>query len=109
MLDIVAVRGTFHLGQIRLGLGHAELICQCRAATIQLKKKVAVQIDGEPWKEIPSTITVERKKDSANMLKNISGSEGAGIVTEVSHLLDWAEEKDIIDRNAHYALMKEFS
>ena len=111
MLDVVAVRGAFHLGQIRVGLSNAQLICQCREASIKLRKTISVQIDGEPWKQSASTITVRRKKDSAMMLKNMNeqGSNAGAIVTEVSDLLDWAEEKAIIDRKVHYTLLKEFS
>lgn len=111
MLDVVAIRGAFHLGQIRVGLSNAQLICQCREASIKLKKILSVQIDGEPWKQSACTITVRRKKDSAMMLKNMNeqGSTAGAIVTEVSDLLDWAEEKSIIDRKVHYALLKEFS
>ena len=102
---MVAIRGAFHLGQIRVGLSNAQLICQCREASIKLKKILSVQIDGEPWKQSACTITVRRKKDSAMMLKNMNeqGSTAGAIVTEVSDLLDWAEEKSIIDRKVHYA------
>ena len=60
-LDVVSIRGTFHLGQIRVGLSNAQLLCQCKEATITLKKKIAVQIDGEPWRQNQSTLRISRK------------------------------------------------
>lgn len=108
MLDIVSIRGTFHLGQIRVGLSNAELLCQCREATITIKKKVAVQIDGEPWRQNISTLKIQRKKDPAIMLHR-SPDESGGVEMEMSKLLDWAEEKRHITRNVHGTLMKEFS
>jgi Diacylglycerol kinase accessory domain len=48
-LDVVSIRRDFHLGQIKLGLSNAQRLCKCREATIIIKDKVAVQLDGEPW------------------------------------------------------------
>ena len=60
-LDVVSIRGTFHLGQIRVGLSNAQLLCQCKEATVTLKKKTAVQIDGEPWRQNQSILRISRK------------------------------------------------
>jgi hypothetical protein len=65
LLDIVSIRGAFHLGQIRVGLSNAQKICQCREATIIIKRKVSVQTDGEPWRQYVCTLRVKRKKDAA--------------------------------------------
>lgn len=108
MLDIVSIRGAFHLGQIRVGLSHAQRLCQCREATVIIKRKTAVHIDGEPWRQTVSTLHLKRKKEPAIMLHR-SPDESGGIETEVGKLLDWAEERQIIDRNVHSSLMKEFS
>jgi len=108
VLDIVSIRGTFHLGQIRVGLSNAQRLCQCREATIIIKQKVAVQIDGEPWRQDASTVRVTRKKDPAIMLHR-SPDESGGVETEMAKLLDWAEERHIIDQSAHATMMKEFS
>jgi len=108
LLDIVSIRGTMHLGQIRVGLSNAELLCQCREATIHIKKKISVQIDGEPWRQSTCTLQIRRKKDPAIMLHR-SPDESGGVETEMAKLLDWAEEKHHIDRSTHALLMKEFS
>lgn len=108
LLDVVSIRGAFHLGQIKVGLSNAQRLCQCREATIIVKKKVAVQIDGEPWRQDVSIMRVARKKDSAVMLHR-SADESGGVETEMAKLLDWAEERQLIDGKVHAALMKEFS
>lgn len=107
-LDIVSIRGAFHLGQIRVGLSNAQRLCQCREATIIIKRKVSVQIDGEPWRQNVCTLRVKRKKDAAIMLHR-SAEDSHGVETEVANLLDWAEHKKLIDDRVHGALMKEFS
>ena len=38
-----------------------------------------------------------------------SPDESNGVETEMANLLEWAEEKDLIDDRVHAALMKEFS
>ena len=107
ILDVISIRGAFHLGQIRVGLSNAQKICQCREATIHIKRKVAVQIDGEPWRQNVCTLKVRRKPDSAIMLHK--SDDPNAVETEMSKLLDWAEERKLIDSNVHYTLMKEFS
>jgi len=107
VLDVVSIRGAFHLGQIKVGLSNAQRLCQCREAKIIIKNKVAVQIDGEPWRQKPCTLIVKRKPEPAIMLHR--SADDGGVETEMSKLLDWAEERQIIDPEAHSILMKEFS
>ncbi|KAL7551853.1 hypothetical protein ACHAWF_015059 [Thalassiosira exigua] len=108
LLDVVSIRGTFHLGQIRVGLSNAQLLCQCRLATVTLKKKIAVQIDGEPWRQNPSELRIIRKPNRANML-NRSAEDSGGVETEVTKLLNWANEREIIGPEQYALLMEEFS
>ena len=107
-LDIVSIRGAFHLGQIRVGLSNAQKLCQCREAKIIIKRKVSVQIDGEPWRQNVCTLHVKRKKEAALMLHR-SANDSNGVETEMTNLLDWAEERQLITDRVHDALMKEFS
>jgi Diacylglycerol kinase accessory domain len=106
-LDVVSIRGAFHLGQIKVGLSNAQRICQCREARIEIKNKLAVQVDGEPWRQRACTITIHRKKDPAVMLHR--SADDGGVEVEMSKLLDWAEERKMIDSQVHSILMKEFS
>jgi hypothetical protein len=108
LLDIVSIRGIFHLGQIRVGLSNAQKLCQCREATIIIKRKMSIQTDGEPWRENVCTLRVKRKKDAAIMLHR-SADESNGVETEMAKLLDWAEDRSFIDNKVHAVLMKEFS
>ena len=107
LLDVVSIRGAFHLGQIKVGLSNAQRLCQCREVRIVIKEKAAVQIDGEPWRQRPCTIRICRKKEAAVMLHR--STDDGGVETEMSKLLDWAEERQLIDRQVHSILMKEFS
>ena len=106
-LDIVSVRGLVHLGQCKVGIGSAHRLAQCREIKIVIKKKVAVQIDGEPWRQDKCVLHIKRKPEPALMLHR--SADDGGIETEMSQLLDWAEERRLIDGQVHTALMKEFS
>eukprot|EP00980_Cylindrotheca_fusiformis_P022873 scaffold9857_cov127-Cylindrotheca_fusiformis.AAC.19 len=107
-LDVVSVRGSFHLGQIRVGLSTCQQLCQCQELSIVLKRKVSVQLDGEPWRQNACTLRVRRKKEAAIML-HCPSDDSNGVETEVSRLLEWAEERNYIDDKTHALLMKEFS
>jgi diacylglycerol kinase (ATP) len=107
-VDVISHKGNFNLGQIRVGLSNAQRLCQCSKVKIILKKGTSVQVDGEPWKQAAGVLRIERQKDPAVMLHRAL-EEGGGIETEVANLLEWAEEKNIIQRDTHATLMKEFS
>jgi len=107
-LDIISIRGTFHLGQIQVGLGHGLRLCQASKVEVITKKKLAVQIDGEPWLQSECRMKITRKKDAAVMLHR-SSDKSRGVETEVAELLEWAENRKVIDSNVHAVLMKEFS
>jgi len=107
-LDVVSVRGNFHLGQITVGLSKAQLLCQCSKLKMTLKKKMPMQLDGEPWLQDKGTLRFTKKTHPAIMLHRAT-EEGGGVETEVAKLLDWAKEKEIINHAAHGTLTKEFS
>lgn len=107
-IEVISHSGNFHLGQIRVGLSTAKKVCQCGTVRIKLKKKIAVQIDGEPWMQEKAILHIQREKDPAIMLHRAL-EEGGGIEMEVANLLEWAEEESYISREAHSVLMKEFS
>ncbi len=107
-LDVITIRGNFHLGQIRVGLANAQKLCQCSRLKIELKKSIAMQLDGEPWKQDKSVLTIEREKEPAIMLHR-AAEGGGGMEAEVADLLDWAEDNNVIKRDVHAIVMKEFS
>ena len=100
LIDVISVKGTFHLGQIRVGIGSSHRICQCREVKLTLKKKMAVQNDGEPWMQRACTIRITRKPNPMKMLHRASDDNG-GLEAEVSNLLEWAEEHNVINGAAH--------
>eukprot|EP00520_Triparma_pacifica_P006398 CAMPEP_0118672428 /NCGR_PEP_ID=MMETSP0785-20121206/22534_1 /TAXON_ID=91992 /ORGANISM="Bolidomonas pacifica, Strain CCMP 1866" /LENGTH=836 /DNA_ID=CAMNT_0006567387 /DNA_START=209 /DNA_END=2717 /DNA_ORIENTATION=- len=109
MLDIVAIRGCLHLGQINVGLSRAQKLCQCKELEITTERKYPCQLDGEPWGQSACTIKVTRKEEHAIMLHRAEPRTGGDVATEMIELLDWAEDKKIIDKKQHQKITKEFS
>jgi len=76
MLEVVAVSGVVHLGQIQTGLRYAKRIAQVRFmeciilfylkttkfqgghVKIHLTNEVPVQVDGEPWVQGPGELVI---------------------------------------------------
>ena len=68
LLEIVAVTGALHLGQLNVGVAKPVQIAQGSRVRIELKRKLPVQIDGEPWMQrAPATLKIS-VKDSFQML-----------------------------------------
>lgn len=108
MLDVVAVNGVVHLGQLQVGLSKPIKICQCREVTISTTKDLPMQVDGEPWGQQKCTIKIARKPDPAYMLKRTMDTGGA-VATEMAELLDWAQSSGTISLQQRKSLLTEFS
>jgi diacylglycerol kinase (ATP) len=69
VIEIVAVSGALHLGQLNVRMSTPVRIAQARDVSIELKRKLPVQVDGEPWLQRRGRLDV-RLQDSFRMLKN---------------------------------------
>ncbi|KAK2179943.1 hypothetical protein NP493_466g05012 [Ridgeia piscesae] len=69
MLEIIAVTGVVHLGQIQSGLRGAIRIAQGGHMRIHLLTDLPVQVDGEPWIQPAGQVVVLRSALKATMLK----------------------------------------
>ncbi|KAL5236368.1 hypothetical protein ACI65C_003778 [Semiaphis heraclei] len=75
MLEVVAVSGVVHLGQIQTGLRYAKRISQGEHVKIHLTNGVPVQIDGEPWVQGPGELVILKSALKATMLKKVKRTE----------------------------------
>jgi hypothetical protein len=81
LIDVVAIYGAVHLGQLSLGTDRPVRLCQARSVSISVTKSFPIQVDGQPWfetagngvgvssstGEVTTRITVTRK-DTVNVL-----------------------------------------
>jgi diacylglycerol kinase (ATP) len=68
VIEIVAVSGALHLGQLNVRMATPVRIAQARDVSIELKRKLPVQVDGEPWLQRRGRLDV-RLHDCFRMLK----------------------------------------
>jgi len=108
LMEVVAINGVVHLGQLQVGLSKAVKICQCREAVITTTRDLPMQVDGEPWPQAKSTIKITRKKDPAYLLRRTMDSGGA-VVGEVVELLESAVKDGVISLPQKKSLLTELS
>ena len=58
VLQLVAVYGSWHLGQLQVGLSRAIRLTQCSSVHITTREPLPMQIDGEPFLQAPATLQV---------------------------------------------------
>jgi len=58
VLEIVAVTGALHLGQLNARVAKPVQVAQGRRVRVELKRDLPVQIDGEPWLQRAGTLDV---------------------------------------------------
>ena len=132
LLEIVAVYGSFHLGQLQVGLSRALRLARCSRATIRIlsgtsgpgQPGVAMQVDGEPWfQAAPATVEISAAGSrggaggtgappmaKARMLRRLGrGSRVAALAGGVRDALASAERKGIITAAQRGALATEIA
>jgi len=107
-LEVVAVNGALHLGQLQVGLSKPVKICQCQRVELITKRPFPMQVDGEPWAQEESHIKITCQADQSHMLAKTEAS-GGEIATEMANLLEWAVNSKVIDENQRNLLLREFS
>lgn len=106
VMEVVAVEGVLHLGQIQLGLSRALALAQCRELQIRTSGLLPMQVDGEPWKQAPAEITVKLHNQAA-MLRPATPTERAvtSVLSDVSAAIHSAEQDLIINERQARTLL----
>jgi len=58
-LEVFCVYSSFHIAQMQVGLSEPHRVGQAREVKIKLTGSVPMQIDGEPWEQHPSEISLQ--------------------------------------------------
>lgn len=58
LLEVIGFTSPLHMGLLRLGVGEPIRLGQGSKIMLHIKKRLPMQVDGEPWKQEPGTITV---------------------------------------------------
>ncbi|QDZ19489.1 diacylglycerol kinase [Chloropicon primus] len=107
MLDVVAVNGSLHLGEMNVGLSRPTQLCQGKEITIEMTSPMAMQVDGEPWTQKPCQMTISHKSQ-AHMLRKTVDTNGEAAL-RMQELLTWASDRRVLGEDQYQALLKEMS
>ena len=68
LVDIVAVYGALHLGQLSLGTDRPVRLRQARAVRIEVSERFPVHVDGQPWEEARGATLSITRRDCVSVL-----------------------------------------
>ena len=68
LVDIVAVYGALHLGQLSLGTDRPVRLRQARAVRIEVGERFPVHVDGQPWEEARGATLSITRRDCVSVL-----------------------------------------
>ena len=107
-LQVVGVYGSWHLGQLQVGLSKARRLCQCSSACITTLETLAMQMDGEPWLQAPAKLNIELK-GQALMLRRLNSEPLARMAHTVAEVLDHCEHTGVITASQRHAITTELA
>ncbi|KAL3148265.1 hypothetical protein ABBQ38_013732 [Trebouxia sp. C0009 RCD-2024] len=107
-LEVVGVYGSWHLGQLQVGLSKARRLCQCSSACITTLETLAMQMDGEPWLQSPAKLNIELK-GQAMMLRRLESEPLARMAHTVAEVLDHCEHTGVITVSQKHAITTELA
>lgn len=108
VLEIVAVFGSWHLGQLTVGLSRAIRLRQGRQIMIKTTHALPMQIDGEPFRQETCEIFVERQSQ-VRVLRKVESEPLAAVVRVVEDVLEEASTSGIISNQQHDKLSRDLA
>ncbi|BAF30130.1 diacylglycerol kinase 1 isoform X2 [Oryza sativa Japonica Group] len=108
MLEVVSFTGMLHLGRLQVGLSRAQRLAQGHHIKIEIKTKMPIQVDGEPWSQDPCTIVVSHHCQ-AFMLKRVSEEPIGHAASIMADVLENAENNGIITASQKRTLLHEIA
>lgn len=107
-IEVVAVTGSLHLAQLKLGLTGCTKLAQCETMEIETFRQLPFQVDGEPWVQSKCVVKLAPSESGpVTVLKRHVNQYGAD--QDISDVLNWAERGKIITHAQKSIILREFS
>eukprot|EP01001_Neometanema_parovale_P006708 NODE_3057_length_1287_cov_69.347938_g2902_i0.p1 GENE.NODE_3057_length_1287_cov_69.347938_g2902_i0~~NODE_3057_length_1287_cov_69.347938_g2902_i0.p1 ORF type:complete len:377 (+),score=52.27 NODE_3057_length_1287_cov_69.347938_g2902_i0:66-1196(+) len=68
-IEVMAVNGAGHMARLNTDLFHATRVAQCSTVELTLRQTVAVQADGEPWRQGPCEVRLSHLQQNVMLRK----------------------------------------
>ncbi|CAI0474264.1 unnamed protein product [Linum tenue] len=108
MLEIVCVRGAWHLGKIQVGLSQARRLAQGNIIRIHASSSFPVQIDGEPFIHQPGCLEIKHDGQVFMLRRTLEEPRGHAVAIMTEVLAD-AECKGIINTSQRKILLQQLA
>lgn len=107
-VEIVAVGGSWHLGQLTVGLSRAVRLRQGRRVIVRTTESLPMQVDGEPFVQAAGVVQVALRGQS-RVLRRVENKPLAKVMRAVEEALESAAEDGVINAAQHDALAVQIS
>ncbi|KAJ8769147.1 hypothetical protein K2173_000922 [Erythroxylum novogranatense] len=108
ILEIVSVRGAWHLGKLQVGLSQARRLAQGKVIRIHASSSFPVQIDGEPFIHQPGCLEIRHDSQVFMLRRTAEEPRGLAAATMTEVLVD-AECKGIINASQRRILLQQLA
>jgi diacylglycerol kinase (ATP) len=106
VLEVVAVYGSWHLGQLTVGLARAVRLGRGRRVVVTCRAALPMQVDGEPFTAAAGEVAVARA-GQALVLRRVASAPAAAAARAVEEVLEGAQAGGVITPAQHYALTRD--
>lgn len=109
LLEVVAVKSSFELAQVKLGITSCQKLLQGDAFEVVVHKAIPMQIDGEPWIQNPGKISLsllfEEQTRKALMCRPVPSEANIDLLIEC---LEKIQNQQVITKFQTEKILKEY-
>ncbi|XP_070769505.1 diacylglycerol kinase theta [Enoplosus armatus] len=94
LLEVVGVTGVVHMGQVQSGMRSGIRIAQGNYIRLTVSKPIPVQVDGEPWIQLPGHIIISAAGPKVRS-EPVVCSDAEEVQAEAEEVISWHEGRTV--------------